>query len=125
MYQWHEDRHVEQASTNNEINFEGGETEMVTRNAHPHYAYARGNVHYAYARGWYSRPINSRNFAQPDGHENPDNQWPFFGDSWQAKRLDIENMKLDTNRGLEKLGKKDYIILLEKFKAIATYETEE
>ena len=85
----------------------------------------RTEVYYEHDQGWYSRPINSHNFHERHGHENPDNRWPYFGDSWHARRLDMENMKLDINRALDKLGKNSRSISLGLFEETAAYETED
>ena len=96
MYQWQEHRRTKQVR---ERDSEGNVT-------------YRTEVYYEHDQGWYSRPINSHNFHERHGHENPDNRWPFFGDSWHARRLDMENMKLDINRALDKLGKSSNSISL-------------
>ena len=56
-----------------------------------------------YTQGWFSHKINSNHFREP-GHNNPDNQWPFHDTSIYARRLDMENIKLDLNEALDKLG---------------------
>ena len=109
MYQWQEHKRTREIR---ERDSEGNET-------------VRHEVYYVHDLGWYSYPINSRNFHERQDHENPDNQWPFRGHSWHARRLDMENMKLDINRALDKLGKSSDNISLGQFEEIASYETEE
>ena len=80
-------------------------------------------VYYEYYKGWHSRKINSHYFHE-SWHKNPDNEWPFHGDTFRASRLDMENMKLDLHRALSKLGNSNRHIDLNSFEEIACYETE-
>ena len=67
----------------------------------------RTEVYYVYTNGWYGYRIDSSHFNHADKRgSNPSNRWPFEGDVFSAKRLDMENMKLDLDRALQKLGTK-------------------
>ena len=71
----------------------------------------KNNVTYTafvYTNGWYDYRIDSSLFRHEDKREsNPSNLWPFEGHVWSAKRLDMENMKLDLDKALQELGTED------------------
>ena len=106
MYQWYEIEHRHEVDHGN----------------------GRKSVHYTYSyhKGWKDSRIDSRKFKQAHHNDNPTNTWPFNGEQWSAKRLDMGNMRLDLDLALDKLGKKNKKeVAMDNWAFIACATTEE